>query len=326
MCLMSLCLMMPTLSSALRLPMRPPQMNSMGRWRPSRCISPANTSRGPGQEHLTPPFPLRYLLGLAEANVVRSSSSGGNYPANCIRRSGGQFIRPDRQMARSRGLSGLLPPPRSQSRRPKRSLLRVHDRVAGKTGLHDPLLHRPSRRGLVSMAHPQQAGRRFPFLLGEAWGRRKPPARFRQRTRQPRGALASRMDLPNRMPSVSAKISQGFNQQMSADQALPGEITDLLHRWGEGDSAALSSIASVTYDDLRSIAHGYLQRENRAHTLQATGLVNELYLRLTQQRGARLTDRRHFAWVDASGSDMLALDQALAELEALDERKVDRAS
>jgi predicted DNA-binding protein (UPF0251 family) len=172
------------------------------------------------------------------------------------------------------------------------------------------------------MAHPQQAGRRFPFLLGEAWGRRKPPARFRQRTRQPRGALASRMDLPNRMPSVSAKISQGFNQQMSADQALPGEITDLLHRWGEGDSAALSSIASVTYDDLRSIAHGYLQRENRAHTLQATGLVNELYLRLTQQRGARLTDRRHFAWVDASGSDMLALDQALAELEALDERKV----
>ena len=210
------------------------------------------------------------------------------------------------------------------------------------------------------MAHPQQAGRRFPFLLGEAWGRRKPPARFRQRTRQPRGALASRMDLPNRMPSVSAKISQGFNQQMSADQALPGEITDLLHRWGEGDSAALSSIASVTYDDLRSIAHGYLQRENRAHTLQATGLVNELYLRLTQQRGAKLTDRRHFftfsammmrrilsdyarrshaqkrpgaesvrvplhpdiAWVDASGSDMLALDQALAELEALDERKV----
>jgi ECF sigma factor len=93
--------------------------------------------------------------------------------------------------------------------------------------------------------------------------------------------------------------------------------------------------------------------------LQATGLVNELYLRLSQQRGAKLADPRHFfifsammmrrilsdyarrghvlkrpgaesvrvplhldiAWVDAAGSDMLVLDQAMAELEALDERK-----
>lgn len=147
---------------------------------------------------------------------------------------------------------------------------------------------------------------------------------------------------------------------MSSDPALPGEITALLQLWGEGDSKALASLASVAYDDLRTIAHGYLQRENRAHTLEATGLVNELYLRLTRQRGAKLTDRRHFftfsamimrriltdyarrthalkrpgaeavrvplhpdiAWVDASGSEMVALDQALAELEALDQRKV----
>jgi RNA polymerase sigma factor (TIGR02999 family) len=147
---------------------------------------------------------------------------------------------------------------------------------------------------------------------------------------------------------------------MSSDSALPGEITALLQRWGEGDSAALASVASVTYDDLRSIARSYIRRENRVHTLQATGLVNEVYLRLAQQRGTKLIDRRHFftfsammmrrilsdyarrthalkrpgseavrvplhpdiAWVDASGSDMLALDQALAELETLDERKV----
>jgi RNA polymerase sigma factor (TIGR02999 family) len=81
---------------------------------------------------------------------------------------------------------------------------------------------------------------------------------------------------------------------MSSDPALPGEITALLQRWGDGDSAALASIASVTYDDLRSLAGGYLRRESRAHTLQATGLVNELYLRLTQQRATKLTDRRHF--------------------------------
>lgn len=46
---------------------------------------------------------------------------------------------------------------------------------------------------------------------------------------------------------------------MSSDPALPGEITALLQRWGEGDSAALASIASVTYADLRSLAGEYLR-------------------------------------------------------------------
>src|ERR1039457_337368 len=81
---------------------------------------------------------------------------------------------------------------------------------------------------------------------------------------------------------------------MSSDHVLPGEITAQLHRWKEGDSAALASLASLAYDDLRAIAHGYMRRENGAHTLQATGLVGELYLRLAQQRTANLTDRRHF--------------------------------
>ncbi len=147
---------------------------------------------------------------------------------------------------------------------------------------------------------------------------------------------------------------------MSFENSLPGEITALLKRWNEGDSAALASAVSAAYDDLRSIAQGYLRRESKGHTLQATGLVNELYLRLARQRGAKITDRRHFftfsamvmrriladyarrthalkrpgaeyervplhpdiAWVDAAGSEMLVLDEALGELEALDERKV----
>jgi len=139
----------------------------------------------------------------------------------------------------------------------------------------------------------------------------------------------------------------------------PGEITTLLSRWKQGDDSALDSLASVAYDQLHAIAQGYLRRERSSHTLQATGLVNELYLRLSNQRKMQLTDRRHFftfaallmrrilvdyarrsqaskrqgatervplhpglAWVDASGEDVLALDQALQELEALDERKV----
>lgn len=135
------------------------------------------------------------------------------------------------------------------------------------------------------------------------------------------------------------------------------EITALLSRWGSGDPAALAELAEAAYGELRKIAAGYLRREAPGHTLQATGLVNELYLRLARQRSAQLNDRRHFytfsammmrrilrdytreahaqkrfaekiplhpelAWVDAAGEDMFALDLALAELEALDERKV----
>ena len=140
---------------------------------------------------------------------------------------------------------------------------------------------------------------------------------------------------------------------------LPSEITRLLHRWQEGDREALGALASAAYGDLRAIAAGYLRRERSGHTLQATGLVNELYLRLTQIRTVQIEDRRHFyafaaqlmrlilidharqaragkrpgsharvplhdeiAWVDATSDEMLELDIALNELEAVAERKV----
>ena len=146
---------------------------------------------------------------------------------------------------------------------------------------------------------------------------------------------------------------------MPPDQPVPSDITRLLQRWKAGDRDALASLASVAYEDLHAIAAGYLRREGPGHTLQATGLVNELYLRLAQVKGVELTDRRHFftfaaqmmrrilidsarqsgakkrtgsatrvplheemAWIDASSEEMLALDAALDQLEALDERKV----
>ncbi|HLY16114.1 MAG TPA: sigma-70 family RNA polymerase sigma factor [Bryobacteraceae bacterium] len=146
---------------------------------------------------------------------------------------------------------------------------------------------------------------------------------------------------------------------MPPEDPVQRDITRLLHRWKEGDREALASLASLAYDDLRAIAAGYLRRENRGHTLQATGLVNELYLRLVQVRKVELTDRRHFyafaaqlmrmilidyarqsramkrpgsttrvplheeiAWIDATSEDMLAFDEALHQLEAIDERKV----
>jgi RNA polymerase sigma factor (TIGR02999 family) len=146
---------------------------------------------------------------------------------------------------------------------------------------------------------------------------------------------------------------------MDAGDKLPGEITALLRLWNEGDRKALASLASLAYDDLRNIAQRHLRRESRFHTLQATGLVNELFIRLIRQSEINLSDRRHFyafaammmrriltdyarqalsqkrptgqavrvplhdeiGCIDASGKDMLDLDIALIELEALDARK-----
>ena len=145
---------------------------------------------------------------------------------------------------------------------------------------------------------------------------------------------------------------------MESDNQLPGEITSLLQRWSGGDAAALDQLVEVAYQQLHAIAVGYLRQNNR--TIQATELVSELYMRLANQRAFQLSDRGHFytfaamlmrrilsdcsrrahaqkrpgstsvriplhpdlAWIDAAGEEMLTLDQALAELELLDERKV----
>jgi hypothetical protein len=60
----------------------------------------------------------------------------------------------------------------------------------------------------------------------------------------------------------------------------------LVHRWKEGDREAFQQLVTLAYDGLRAIVLGYLQRGGRHDTLQATGLVNELYLKLVKVRGA----------------------------------------
>jgi RNA polymerase sigma factor (TIGR02999 family) len=137
-----------------------------------------------------------------------------------------------------------------------------------------------------------------------------------------------------------------------------GEVTQLLHQWTAGQPQALESLAPLVYQHLHRIAQGYLSRERSGHTLQATGLVNEVFLRLLEDRRADWQDRSHFysfaarmmrrilidharavrsekrgggaqkiplaaelAWIDAQGPEMLDLDQALNELEAQDAKK-----
>lgn len=116
--------------------------------------------------------------------------------------------------------------------------------------------------------------------------------------------------------------------------------------WNGGDPEALDALLPLVYAELRRVAGRYMNRERRDHTLQATALVNEAYLRLIDVQAVRWQNRAHFfamaarmmrrILVDAArardyqkrggGAAMLSLDEALVvplepaeDLVALDE-------
>jgi RNA polymerase sigma factor (TIGR02999 family) len=140
---------------------------------------------------------------------------------------------------------------------------------------------------------------------------------------------------------------------------MPGEVTILLQRWRDGDDNARRELMPHVYPHLHEVAAGYLRQESAGHTLQPTALVNELYLRLLQQRKAEWNDRSHFytfaakmmrliladharaanaekrggrsvhlplseemQWVDVNGDSLIDLGRALDEMEKIDPRKV----
>jgi RNA polymerase sigma factor (TIGR02999 family) len=77
------------------------------------------------------------------------------------------------------------------------------------------------------------------------------------------------------------------------------DITRLLIQWKGGNEGALAELVPLVYDELRTLARTYLRRERREHTLQATALVHELFLRLANEGKADWQDRSHFFGVAA---------------------------
>jgi len=143
---------------------------------------------------------------------------------------------------------------------------------------------------------------------------------------------------------------------MASPSASP---TDLLVAWGHGDRDACDRLMPLVYDELRRLAGQYMRSEPVGHTLQATALVNEVYLRLVDVERIQLEGRAHFfalaarmmrrVLVDSarargndkrggrlrrvpldeasgvfadSGLDFEALDDALQQLESIHPRKV----
>ena len=72
------------------------------------------------------------------------------------------------------------------------------------------------------------------------------------------------------------------------------EITQLLKAWGGGDEAALDELTRLCYEELRRIARQHMRREHSGHTLQASALVNEAFLRLADWTNVEWQNRAHF--------------------------------
>jgi RNA polymerase sigma factor (TIGR02999 family) len=91
-----------------------------------------------------------------------------------------------------------------------------------------------------------------------------------------------------------------------------GEISRLLAAHREGDKEALDRLLPLVYDELRQLAASYLRRERGNHTLQPTALVHEAYFRLVDQRDAAWQNRSHFFGVAAHLMRLILVDHARA--------------
>jgi RNA polymerase sigma-70 factor, ECF subfamily len=100
------------------------------------------------------------------------------------------------------------------------------------------------------------------------------------------------------------------NSPHDNNHSPPGEVTELLHKWRAGDNAALETLLPIVYRELRRIADSYLRRESSGHTLQATALVNEAYMRLVKTQGLEWQNREQFFGISANLMRQILVDHA----------------
>jgi RNA polymerase sigma factor (TIGR02999 family) len=87
-------------------------------------------------------------------------------------------------------------------------------------------------------------------------------------------------------------------------------VSTLLRAWSEGDQSALDKLTPIVYDELRRLARYYMSRERTGHSLQATALVNEAYMRLVDYKRMRWENRAHFFAVSAQLMRRILVDHA----------------
>ncbi len=86
---------------------------------------------------------------------------------------------------------------------------------------------------------------------------------------------------------------------VTVNHSLVPDVTQILHDWSAGDESAAERLMPIVYEELRRLAGQYLRRERPDHTLQATALVHEAYLKLVDQNRVDWKNRAHFRGVAA---------------------------
>jgi RNA polymerase sigma factor (TIGR02999 family) len=94
--------------------------------------------------------------------------------------------------------------------------------------------------------------------------------------------------------------------------ARSADITQILQEWNAGDTTAPSRLMPLVYEELRRLGAQYLRNERPDHTLQATALVHEAYLKLIDQKWAQWQNRIQFASVAARAMRQVLVDYARA--------------
>jgi RNA polymerase sigma factor (TIGR02999 family) len=92
----------------------------------------------------------------------------------------------------------------------------------------------------------------------------------------------------------------------------PGAVTQLLVRAKAGNSAALEELVPLVYAELRRIAGRYVRRERAGHSLQATALVHEAYIRLLKDEDLSFENRAHFLGIAARSMRQILVEHARA--------------
>jgi len=88
------------------------------------------------------------------------------------------------------------------------------------------------------------------------------------------------------------------------------DVSALLRAWSGGDQDALQALTPIVYAELRRLARSYMRRERSWHSLQATALVNEAYMRLADYTRMQWQDRAHFFAVSAQVMRRILVDHA----------------
>jgi len=92
--------------------------------------------------------------------------------------------------------------------------------------------------------------------------------------------------------------------------SVPRDVTQLLAEWAKGSTDALGKLTPLVYKELRQLAASHLRQEPKGHTLQATALVHEAYLRLVDQKNPNWQGRSHFYGVATRLMRQILVDHA----------------